>query len=910
MNDAQTETRLVLPGQARGADGFCTLGYICRAALALFCTLGFVFFIADALSLIPELSAATAAAIIATVLFSFMGISKRFFFAIGGISAAALTAVIWLDTEKIVRTLYLAYAALWNAFFFRLDALGYAGMKNYTLNISSALNKLGMSGAEARRTGFVIVTVAIAAVFCACILRRVRIIPMIALGSAICTLILYYGMIDGNFGFAMIASALCGVLALAGYDRIFAERKAVKSATGLDPRRHADRAEFIGSLRQSSALGGFAGLGAALLALAAVIIPSGVKSPMQAIPAIAVPAAKLENFFVSLVNGQSPDVGSLIFSGVTSLDSRTTASNARSYTGEHIFTVGADVKLPVYLRSWVGTDYYGDSWHTPGYDRISDYKSMFGEDFSPERLTYDLLTMLNPEYFGLPEGKSYISHTELGFVTARVDLRKIKPTANLIFLPSYTDLRSGLLKYGSLERSQTEFSSYSDGIFTSTGYLFLDDYSVVANLPLLRDPDFARNLYTLVSKLNSERKIIARAYYNSDIRAYADSAAGSLSYRFLYDMDADERAAVLDAFRLTDLYRVYVYDTYLGGCEGFERIENLARAIVFDDMTDYSRMDIFSARHTKIMKIIEYLSENMTYSLAPEKPDPDRDYFNAAETFLFDTKEGYCVQFATAATMLVRALGIPARYAEGYIADSFERVREEELPMRYKSTVIDRNAHAWIEVYYDGYGWVQYEATTPYMSDMYEGYIPTSTEPEPTPADTEPIEYIPEETDPIITPTPEKPAEQPERSLPAGIIAIAVAAAVIAAIVIILRARAGRAERLYSTLAARAASDDTAKDAAKELDVRLFRLLKLYGLVPAPGEQQSDFAARVDSLLGSVMPCQFAEVSRAVLAVEFAPYAGAAEAKPIAAYFSALRAYSLRGTGFSTGLWRKYILAI
>ena len=910
MNTAQTETELILPGQARGADGFCALGYICRAALALFCTLSFSVFILDGLGIEPELASAVIPGLLAAIYFSLMGISKRCFFIMGGAAAAVLALFCRMSESELPQKLWLAFAALWNSFFNRLEALGYTGMKNYILNHGYSMRRLGMTEASALRISLALVIALLAAIFCACILRRVRLVPLTAVGTAVCTIFLYYGMNDSNLGFALIIASLCGVLALAGYDRIFSDRRAVKTSTGLDPKRRADRAEFVSSRRHSSALGGFTGLGTAMLALILLVIPIGVREQMSEIPSIAVPAAKLESFIVSVMNGQSPDVGSLIFSGVTSIDSRETAMSARSYTGEHIFTVASEIKLPVYLRCWVGTDYYGDSWHAPGYDRIAAYKTSFGEGFTSELLTSELLRAFDPSLVGLSENEPSRSHTELGYVTTRIDIRKLKPTANLVFLPSYTDMRSGLLTYGSLERSQSGFSSYSDGIYTSTGYLFLNDYSTIANLPLLRDPDFADNLYKLVSDIARERRLIERAYYQSDVRAYADSTAGSLSYRFLYEMDADERSDVLAAFANADVYRDFVYATYLGSCESFESIEKLARTIVFGDMPDYARMNEFAARHTKVMKIIQYLSENMTYSLNPKAPDPDREYSNAAESFLFDTKEGYCVQFATAATMLVRALGIPARYAEGYIADSFERTRLEDAPAVYRSTVADSNAHAWIEVYYDGYGWIQYEATTPYMSDMYEGSIPTSSTPEPSPVEPLPEETFPEETAPEILPEPVVTPVSPKRTLPAWIIRVVAAAALTAAAVIILRARAAMAERRFDELTRRALSGDDPRSAAKELNAKIFRLLKLCGLAPAAGEQQSEFAVRVDSLIGSVMPEYFTNVSRAMLAVEFSPGLSAADARMISGYCSALRAYSLRGTGLSTRLWRKYILAL
>ncbi len=75
---------------------------------------------------------------------------------------------------------------------------------------------------------------------------------------------------------------------------------------------------------------------------------------------------------------------------------------------------------------------------------------------------------------------------------------------------------------------------------------------------------------------------------------------------------------------------------------------------------------------------------------------------NIAIAFLRDYKEGVCRHYAMAATMLYRALGIPARYTVGAVADAME------------NEWVDVNAlmsHAWVEVYVDGIGWQMVEVT-------------------------------------------------------------------------------------------------------------------------------------------------------------------------------------------------------
>ena len=72
------------------------------------------------------------------------------------------------------------------------------------------------------------------------------------------------------------------------------------------------------------------------------------------------------------------------------------------------------------------------------------------------------------------------------------------------------------------------------------------------------------------------------------------------------------------------------------------------------------------------------------------------------EYFLTTSKRGYCMHYASAATLLLRSMGIPARYVTGYTAD---------VKAGQTVAVPDKSAHAWVEVYVNGYGWYPVEVT-------------------------------------------------------------------------------------------------------------------------------------------------------------------------------------------------------
>jgi hypothetical protein len=73
-------------------------------------------------------------------------------------------------------------------------------------------------------------------------------------------------------------------------------------------------------------------------------------------------------------------------------------------------------------------------------------------------------------------------------------------------------------------------------------------------------------------------------------------------------------------------------------------------------------------------------------------------------TFLFNTKRGYCQQFAGAMAMLLRMGGVPARVSTGFTTGTFDHATNSYM-------VSDLDAHAWVEAWFPGYGWVRFDPT-------------------------------------------------------------------------------------------------------------------------------------------------------------------------------------------------------
>ena len=143
-----------------------------------------------------------------------------------------------------------------------------------------------------------------------------------------------------------------------------------------------------------------------------------------------------------------------------------------------------------------------------------------------------------------------------------------------------------------------------------------------------------------------------------------------------------------------------IRDVYLDTSSVSDRARALAEEITAGCGSDYE----------KLTAIASYLKENYTYTLRPGEVPEGEDFL---DWLLFTGREGYCTWYATAATLLARSAGVPARYVQGYRAS---------LPAKVFTQLGPGDAHAWCEGYITGYGWVTVEAT-PGLEGRGDGWM-------------------------------------------------------------------------------------------------------------------------------------------------------------------------------------------
>ncbi len=188
--------------------------------------------------------------------------------------------------------------------------------------------------------------------------------------------------------------------------------------------------------------------------------------------------------------------------------------------------------------------------------------------------------------------------------------------------------------------------------------------------------------------------------------------------------------------------RIYSVDSKISTAAGVELREVLLPFMdeqLYDFYTEYGNDEIireFTEQITevqityydKVIAIRDYLKNNYLYSLKPGIAEDG----NQLHHFLFNNNhlinnsnedsrfkgKGYCSYFAFAMTLMARSIGIPARVAVGFLVLpnssvlNFYEIREYQ-------------AHAWVEIYFNDYGWIEFNPTSEIIAPGEEFQLPT-----------------------------------------------------------------------------------------------------------------------------------------------------------------------------------------
>ena len=248
---------------------------------------------------------------------------------------------------------------------------------------------------------------------------------------------------------------------------------------------------------------------------------------------------------------------------------------------------------------------------------------------------------------------------------------------------------------------------------------YLGNYIMKSNgLAVSKDKD--RRLQLDIAYTSDKNNIMLEPYCSNLYLAQKNSYD---EYSVMY-YEQKDMVSLWDSDNITDLTKKSRMDDYINVQSNYKTAMKSYYTQYSDDITPqlalYVKDNPLSSLEEKTTFILYTLMSNTSYTRTPGIMLGNTD---VADKFLFESKKGYCVHYATAATLMYRMYGIPARYVTGFkvSADSFK----ENADGQWSTAVTDSAQHSWTEIFIDNYGWVPVDVTPAADGTMrasYPGY--------------------------------------------------------------------------------------------------------------------------------------------------------------------------------------------
>ncbi len=727
---------------------------------------------------------------VTVIIFSLMSYFK---YVMLGMSIVGLLYVIvsTLNTHNAGLKFFSSIAMTINKIFDKLIDIGYYGfyqkMIDVPLHVTHGVDKT-----------FIVFVIILSSIFTFSCIRRTRILAPSIISSVILIPLFLYNIIEGNVLITLVICSMASIIIMRAFDKLYVKPKnSNEFDSQINITESAENQPFAKLKKHTpQASCGITGFCAFVLTFIILFIPC-LKTERE-FPTINIIDEKIEvcrQYITAYLMGNPDLLDELLYAiKFDNFNPRDLDLTEQLFTGEKILRVESQSNIPLYLRSWIATEYRSGKWLTAEYDgaTYNSYSALFGKNDDPSSVMFaDFCELINGNMLSsdLEYENKGIYKTEYGFTIMQVNIEKLSGKVNdTIFLPTYVNPLYPIRKYGSARTTDYTYTNFFDGIYTGRSFDKGTKYGIIACVPSYSDSSQVEEIAPFISlytnivdhvrpdldryvkrclALEREGLYDENGEFKNDLQlnSIKDHILIELTnYRIYPDpnlpfyiefssiVSADEQDEFVDSLCNAYLYSDFVYKVYTGTARSeiitsyYEDIVENAKETVGQttQKIDFSNVDekfstdttAYLNRHKLVMEIINTITDEdvFEYVLIPtKKPDTSLD---PIENFLTVTNEGYCMQFASAAVLLLREGGIPARYVEGYVALDFEENTDDDAVGSYVTTVSDLNSHAWIEVWYDGIGWVQYEAT------MISGYslpgdetdttTPSTTKPEDT----------------------------------------------------------------------------------------------------------------------------------------------------------------------------------
>lgn len=328
---------------------------------------------------------------------------------------------------------------------------------------------------------------------------------------------------------------------------------------------------------------------------------------------------------------------------------------ANSYTGEILFyfdTTGDEDEY--FLRRQAYDNFDGDVWSCDEErSDLSDYHyTLENPEYSADDIISDMKTLIDMGVFDID---------------------------------TVPDIDSFL----TLENGSVYDDDYDPIVVCAPLFTIADDIS--GSKLMTQKNQLLKNLHGELFRINyssGEKYMQSFEFYEPTDKFYEYAAS--------LDLDKTSYKNALLSVNWTDCNEAfYLYNDYWDALYYYtdhsavsEEVDALAAEITKDCKNDYEKAKALESY---------FEDEGFIYDLEYVPDDESIEYF------LFESKTGVCSSYATAMTLMARTLGLPARYVEGYAA--FERDENGSFVIR------DSYAHAFVEVYITGCGWMTFDPT-------------------------------------------------------------------------------------------------------------------------------------------------------------------------------------------------------
>lgn len=594
---------------------------------------------------------------------------KRVFFGIlGGITLLGLIA--FPVSFAIGKSLWLAIERFYNYIIYLLSLQ--EGFENYTNNytISNFEDVLKNERLMNRNlyTVLILLSLLAALFFALALFRRIPvlctfIVPVIGMVP-----FFFYGIVPHYVAFSVFLSAMIGCYSQSGVQWLARRRKRKREPMNLNKKdlkkkRSAKKPKVTIFTRLDFAgkHGVFGSVTAAVM-LAVTLSTAGMIYSRPVFEMEKVRAA-LEQFSEDAINYifRSTYEKNLHVAGYME-DGETLSLTVPNWRELSVASVYTKSEHPIYLRYRTMVDFDQNGWSIPDDAFMEEYSDSVERDFLEYTQYYEYLRLTAPSKNPKTAGLDALESEEEGYLLDHITVNPRYKVSDLLGLPTGVTTREPTSDYDDLEKE-------GDTILIAHDSPDNRSYTYQVAGPMLTSPIYLTNFQKTLDTYLELRM------------AHPDDPYMS--------READ--------------YSAFVFNNYTTNTDEV----NSMVEIIATDLTEK-----YTGQLQKVQAIERYFRENYSYSAQRiELIVSDKEEANSYD-YLWNfidnnpNKEGYCTLFATAMTSMVRAVGFPARVVTGYYAHPTERG-----PNDYAVSITDSDFHAWVEVYFDGMGWIPFEPT-------------------------------------------------------------------------------------------------------------------------------------------------------------------------------------------------------